>query len=595
MKTNDIVIICTFITYLFMLNSCMWETNFEYVKEKNPTLFDLLREFKGNREKREALKYLFEYSDPSKIAKYNKDSVRFNVDHACNSWRNASWSADYKKEIFYEYVLPMQIASEPLEYYWRTDILKHLHINSSIKDLQKLSEEINKQVIINTSRESWGLPLLGYTKTIQGDYGRCDDRAVLTAMAMRAYNIPSAYEIIPRWGSSNNGHSICSLIKPDESIKVFQNSNDESDVFLLHKTPKIYRYTFSKQTETSVYKYRQTETLPDLFADFRLKDVTSAHSIGIQNVILEIDTILASKLIYLSVFSTDNWFPIAYAARIGNQVEFKDVGNGTNKYGKNSTVGDEIGLGILYLPCYYIENKIVPCYTPIIVSPKDIRKIKCNPEEKERVVLYRKYPRFQRIKKFADEMIDGIIEGAKCADYSDAEIIHYISQTPSSGLQQVSINGKYRYIRYRKPQGTFSIGELSVFDKSGTKLKCILHIDKILENELEINNMIDGDPLSYYSLTGGIDVWAGVDLGSEKTISAIEYAPRNDDNSISVGHDYELFYWHRKWISLGRKTAIEPKLEYDNVPKGALLWLRNLTKGKEERPFTYENGKQIWW
>ena len=27
----------------------------------------------------------------------------------------------------------------------------------------------------------------------------------------------------------------------------------------------------------------------------------------------------------------------------------------------------------------------------------------------------------------------------------------------------------------------------------------------------------------------------------------------------------------------------------------ALLWLRNLTKGREERPFTYENGRQIWW
>ena len=33
----------------------------------------------------------------------------------------------------------------------------------------------------------------------------------------------------------------------------------------------------------------------------------------------------------------------------------------------------------------------------------------------------------------------------------------------------------------------------------------------------------------------------------------------------------------------------------DNVPTNALLLLRNHTKGKEERIFTYEGGEQVWW
>ena len=37
------------------------------------------------------------------------------------------------------------------------------------------------------------------------------------------------------------------------------------------------------------------------------------------------------------------------------------------------------------------------------------------------------------------------------------------------------------------------------------------------------------------------------------------------------------------------------ELVYDNVPAGALLILHNHTKGKEERIFTYENGRQVWW
>ena len=58
---------------------------------------------------------------------------------------------------------------------------------------------------------------------------------------------------------------------------------------------------------------------------------------------------------------------------------------------------------------------------------------------------------------------------------------------------------------------------------------------------------------------------------------------------------YELFYWQDGWISLGKKQPDGDSVVYDNVPIKALLWLRDLTKGREERPFTYENGKQIWW
>lgn len=36
-------------------------------------------------------------------------------------------------------------------------------------------------------------------------------------------------------------------------------------------------------------------------------------------------------------------------------------------------------------------------------------------------------------------------------------------------------------------------------------------------------------------------------------------------------------------------------LHFDNVPDNALLLLHNTTKGKEERIFTYENKKQVWW
>ena len=103
-----------------------------------------------------------------------------------------------------------------------------------------------------------------------------------------------------------------------------------------------------------------------------------------------------------------------------------------------------------------------------------------------------------------------------------------------------------------------------------------------------------------YAITGlavGIILISGVmDFNKPVSINKIIYTPRNDDNNIHAGDLYELFYWeYNHWMSLGQQRAIESKLTYTNVPDNTLLLLKDLTKGEEERIFTYENDKQVWW
>ena len=105
----------------------------------------------------------------------------------------------------------------------------------------------------------------------------------------------------------------------------------------------------------------------------------------------------------------------------------------------------------------------------------------------------------------------------------------------------------------------------------------------------------DNNPLTFIEIPNGLDLWVGLDLGRHENISSIGFCPRNDDNDISPGDIYELFYWDGEWKSLGEKKACTHELNYHNVPKNALLWLRDKSKGKEERPFTYEHNTQIWW
>ena len=94
-----------------------------------------------------------------------------------------------------------------------------------------------------------------------------------------------------------------------------------------------------------------------------------------------------------------------------------------------------------------------------------------------------------------------------------------------------------------------------------------------------------------HSIIRLVAVWicgSGVDLYKSVRIGALGFAPRNDDNAIISTDTYELFYWNGGMEKFGAEKTEGDSLIYDKVPENALLWLRNLTKGREERPFTYE-------
>jgi hypothetical protein len=81
----------------------------------------------------------------------------------------------------------------------------------------------------------------------------------------------------------------------------------------------------------------------------------------------------------------------------------------------------------------------------------------------------------------------------------------------------------------------------------------------------------------------------------KKSITLDRKYPAGDDNKVERGNNYQLFYWNNSWISLGKQVADSESLTFNNVPDGALLWLRNLDKGEQERIFTINNNKICWW
>lgn len=159
----------------------------------------------------------------------------------------------------------------------------------------------------------------------------------------------------------------------------------------------------------------------------------------------------------------------------------------------------------------------------------------------------------------------------------------------------------YRYIRYVGPEEAHcNVAEITFYAVNDTiPLKgramgtpgCYQK-----DGSHEYPNVFDGNTETSFDCLAASSGWAGLDLGSPKRIGRIVYTPRNYDNYIRPGDEYELFccIGRDKWDSFGVQISKADTLVYKDVPVNALLLLKNYSRGTQERIFAYENGKQVW-
>jgi hypothetical protein len=67
------------------------------------------------------------------------------------------------------------------------------------------------------------------------------------------------------------------------------------------------------------------------------------------------------------------------------------------------------------------------------------------------------------------------------------------------------------------------------------------------------------------------------------------------EDKLEKNKKYTLYYWNDKWIEIDTKKTMDETLSFENVPNNAFYWLVADDSRKEERIFTIENGKQVWW
>lgn len=514
-----------------------------------------------------------------------------NIDNAFKSW-NSPWAKHLDFNEFCEYLLPYRAMNEPPTD-WRTDYKEILY--PFIKDKAYI-ENYNRETliqIIDTINKTYIKILLdsliydGYKPSllINRRLPACEDFAVLGSQVYRALGIPVSIDFTPQWANRSLSHTWnafhtekgktldYSFDFPIESFGhqlVYQN-NENSGI-----ASKVYRYTYSRQPESLALTCGK-ESIPPFFMHPCIKDVTHLY-IDCMDIEIPLKEQTQQQFAYLANFDNQEWIPVQWG-----------------KIKKNNAYFSKMGKGIVYLPMLYKNSKIKVAGDPFILNKYgELTTLTPDTTNLQTVFLERKYPERDMI-KFAKPLIGAKFQVATKSDFSDSVTVHEIKYIPEIRYNKIrlDLSKSYRYFRFiisPELKRGLDIAEIEIYS-SGS--------DEKLTGELFGNRSIkwtfDGDPLSMSYIDPG-PYFIGIDFGSPKKISHFRFLPRNDDNFIKNEEEYELFYWKDKWVSLGIKYGNnEQELKYSNVPSNALLLLKNNTKGKEERIFTYENGKQTWW
>ena len=414
--------------------------------------------------------------------------------------------------------------------------------------------------------------------------GICRDEAAYTVFLCRNMGIPATVDFTPHWGNRSRGHLWSVLIKPDGiSTPFYMGCAPGDTVHEYHNyvKPKVFRHRF--QLNRGIVKDMQEETeKPQLFRIPNFTDVTEEY-MQTTDVVREIPKAYSDKgVTYICVFDNQNWVPVYYGKNHRGKVEFKSMGR-----------------NIVYMAGVYQNGKIVPFGEAFFIDSSGIvHDIKADEQNVQDMHLLRKHPFLRINDKINMLMSGGRFQGSNYKDFKEAVDLHVHQGKTTGNWYDIAIHdeNKYQYLRYIGPNGSYSnINEMKFFDMDGTLIGGNI-IGSEGEKGMGKEKVFDNDILTTYQGLYRNDTWVGLELQQPTRIGRIRYIPRNDGNCIEVGDEYELLYWSgNNWNSQGKKIAQSDTLTYEEVPSGGLYLLRNHTKGKEERIFTYEQGRQVWW
>lgn len=536
-------------------------------------------------------KYVFEND-------FSADFENNFISHLENIYKTTakvSWTENIEKQDLLNYILPYKVNDSKPEKWFEAvhkdfgdEVFKFDSISKATIYLMKKASTMIDGFKINSKMD---LPDLPYSVLKKLRVGTCKELSHYTCYILRSYAIPCYEDFTPNYTNIGSGHFWNAVKDESKVLKPFVTPLNDSvlgdfktDGYIIGK---VYRKTFLKNLKTPAAVQGNQRFLPSSLNDAKLEDVTDEYVKTYDIEILNSKVKKIASFAYLSVFNNETWVPIAW----GNN----DSKNSLIKY-------EKVGCGSVYLPSFINDYGNEYIDHPFILHEDG--RIETKVPDKENLIslkLFRKYPLLPWIRSLITRVNGGIMQVANKEDFSDAITIYKVENIEENEYYKeidLALNKKYQYFRYLcPPKSHGNIAEMEFYEEKEQIKGLILGTNGYYPGypEKTKDKVFDGDPLTYFDAANPNDNWIGMKFNEPKQITKIRFLPRVAYNIIIPGDKYELFYWNDKWISLGIQNATSQALSYLDVPSNALYLLRNHSRGKEERIFTYEKGEQVWW
>lgn len=515
------------------------------------------------------------------------DYLIHNIDFSFKIWNSRPWGKYYSFDDFCQYILPYRIGHEPITE-WKEEyhkdfspVLDSLYKGTDVvKCCDVLVRHFSQIGFPNNSKMQVEIPQYDALFLKEEKVGSCKESSHFLAYVMRSLGLPVSVDILFHtdqlklghyWNSikDTTGMTVPFWLEEDpEEAKVYRGLSDDA----IRPKWKIYRYSYKIQTKECP-KQLKNHFLLRILENPLLEDVTSIYY-GENHLRVNVNT--PTDLLFLT---RHYLLPVDASSVTHGKAEFKNLNP-----------------QLLYFLYYYSGDKLRTANYPFILDGNSAHYFIPDSNKIQKIKLTRKTELLPRIKKHLDNAIGIKLEHVNSMVQSRGKLLMEITDTIRSNDNRYIIQNirEGRYVRCSPPTNKhMEFAELTFY--SDSLMREEIPYSVIRGDTSQTNRMHDRDLLSYYRCEKkGTPIF--LDFKKTVKIKAIQFMPRNDDNFISIGDEYELFYHIGKgwgWKSLGKLRATTNTLFFE-APDNAVLWLKNLTRGYEEDLFIYKDHKQVF-
>lgn len=535
----------------------------------------------------------------------NSDFLIMSVNDAFESVEQNRFVGSVKLDNLCEYILPCCNDIWDVEFkkkFFENDLDYLRSLDSWLTVFDVITLLRNRYAEIKYSND------VPYTRSlgefIDSGVANCRLMSNFNAVMFSTLGFPVVVDCIPAWGNTSNNHVWNSLLYNDNEYpfdsffisdgwgyEYMYNNSLPDTIYGKKRLPKIYRQTFSKQNSKIIAEVGE-KNIPSFFRNDYLKDVSSLYFESTY-IAVNVPKRIANKYdyVWIFIFNNETYVPVAWSEIKSGKALFKDMGRdivyffGAYVDGKIDKFGEAVYCGY--------DGKL----TPLIASES----------ETETIVMKRKYPHLNiNPNIYCSALLGTTIEGKNSDGYV---VLKTINSGISSLLDTIRIDNcgesKYQTFRVSIPYNALSSGDRRISEGDFRTVADLdfyvrttdgIKIIKPSKYNPEHEKLFDDNTLTYISTDSKLTFEIEVSFEKPITIYGVNITPKNDKNYIYEGYVYELRYWENcRWNTLEKKAAKSHQIVFENVPENALLWLRCLTEGKEERIFKYLNEGPIWY